>query len=1000
MDKTNLKTSRSLPIKSNLIAAVFILGTSFWQVWEIFTVSAITSEFHSYKLMNFSSHALSFSFSFILASILFIQYIDKREWTALAYFSTLVTTSGIGLFHLTKFVDSSNYFAPSVIQVSIFSFLIYKIILSHFRDAKKLQLSNNELRTLKDALEVTALVSVTDYSGKITYANDEFLKISQYTLDELLNKDHRMLNSREHSKSFFKDMWSTIRRGETWKGEIKNMAKDGSHYWVKSTIYPSKNDAGEIEEFVAIRFDISDKKQKEEEQKLDLMMASIKRDLNDIIQELFMQIDGSSNIEDVYSEVLEIFCQKFDWDYGHVSFKESQKGNLLYPGTVWFSAHPQDQTYLQLKENLEGKTFFIGEGISGIALKDMKPFYYGRSRDARHRETCKDIPNEIQTSMAIPAAINDEVILVFEFYSKENKAEQLQLIDTFHSCIKKISGAIDKKFYEMMGVKKDRRIVSLEKIINSRTSELSETLGLQRAIFENASYMIIATDLNGVITHFNKQAEHALGHTSSEIVGIEKLSKFHYWPEIISVSRNLSTLHDRKITPGVETLICEVKNNHISEKEWTYVTKEGQGFPVLLSITSLKNREDESIGYLAVGRDISELRIRQEELEEAKKEADRVSQVKSEFMANMSHEIRTPMNAILGISSMLSDTLEDEDNVRKIQAIHSSGKSLLSIVNDILDITDIESGKINLVKSSVNLYSLVKDSVELYEYEATEKGLEIYSTIESNVPCYVVSDGPRLSQILNNLICNAVKFTKSGVISVNLSLESVIDNEFNVKFSIEDSGIGISEINLHKIGKIFTQVDSSSTRKSQGAGLGLSVSKSLVELMGGEISVESEVGKGSRFSFSVNVQKGDEKAYEESIEVDALIDKLKNTSINILSVDDNRLNHVVTNGIISKFGLSVDTASNGKEALELLAQKKYDIVFMDCHMPVMDGFCATKEIIEIYGARRPYIIALTASAMKEDIEKCYQVGMDDFLAKPVSLESMTLAFLKIFKQAA
>lgn len=410
-------------------------------------------------------------------------------------------------------------------------------------------------------------------------------------------------------------------------------------------------------------------------------------------------------------------------------------------------------------------------------------------------------------------------------------------------------------------------------------------------------------------------------------------------------------------------------------------------------ITDL-NRTDE-IGKLAIAADT--FRKLSKDLNDAKLEAERISKVKSEFLANMSHEIRTPMNGILGMARQLKNSQLSHDQAEMLNIIQSSGDSLLVIINDILDLSKIEAKKIELEKSVIDLSFLLHELEQLFIHQAAEKGIQIFVSKSLDEEVFFYGDKTRLKQVLINLVGNAIKFTEVGSVSIYVQIQEE-NNQLSLSFSVSDTGIGISEQNIEHLFEAFSQADTSITRRFGGTGLGLTIASKLLKLMGSPLQVKSELDKGSHFYFTFKtnrannneLQNNKTKQQDDPLAIDM-------STLHVLVVEDNEVNRIVIEALLAEFKVTnIKVAVDGQQAIDACKRERFDIILMDMQMPVMDGTEATKHIRKMANYAETPIIALTANVLKEDKQRCYDAGMDDFIAKPISYEKLKAVLYKWF----
>ncbi|WP_269620662.1 PAS domain S-box protein [Zhongshania sp. BJYM1] len=535
---------------------------------------------------------------------------------------------------------------------------------------------------------------------------------------------------------------------------------------------------------------------------------------------------------------------------------------------------------------------------------------------------------------------------------------------------------------EMTSAQNELRLLNegLEKQVQKRTSELQATTVLQQGILANAGYAIFTNKPDGTITLFNPAAERMLGYSADEVVNKKPMwilfEPSEIQPELARLNRD----------GGEDDQIFSDVNY---EREWTFVRKDGSRFPVMLKSNTLYGNDKQVIGYLGIARDLTVQKQQQKELETAKAIAEDASKSKSEFLANMSHEIRTPMNAVLGMLNLLKYTEMTERQSDYVTKAGGAAEALLGIINDILDFSKIEAGKLLLDIRPVIIDDILRDIAVILGMNLSDKNVEILFNIDPAVPRVVMADALRIKQILINLAGNAVKFTEQGEVMLSLYIQHERDKNLVLGFSVRDTGIGMSSEQQKRIFKSFTQADAGTNRRFGGTGLGLVISQRLIRLMGGELEVESEQGKGSTFSFSLFVDKVDN---QELLNAGRRNVSPQYRNLRALVVDDNASARQIVSGIGDSLGWTSVEVATGEEAVAVLKDsivtgQYFDIAFIDWMMPGMDGWQTANKIRELnLPVGKPRLIMVTAHAkdvfdQRADAEHS---PLDGFLMKPVT----------------
>lgn len=532
-------------------------------------------------------------------------------------------------------------------------------------------------------------------------------------------------------------------------------------------------------------------------------------------------------------------------------------------------------------------------------------------------------------------------------------------------------------------------VTDITELKKARRAESAAQERLQSVIDSATEFSIIATDLDGIVRLFSKGAERMLGYTSAEFVNLQSPALLHVAEEVELRAQKLSAEFNRDIS-GFEVFVVKAKLGVTETREWTYIHKSGRKIPVRLVVTPVVDASENIIGYLGIAHDISDEKQLQKLLIDAKDNAEKVSQAKSNFVANMSHEIRTPMNAVLGMSKLLASTNLNAEQRKYVEMISISGQSLLGILNDILDFSKIEANRLELSNTEFLLDDLLGTLAGMMSVSVAEKDIEVAIGVDASVPKNLIGDQLRLQQILTNLIGNAIKFTHQGEVSVFVDTEHSVDAEtldqVRLRFCVRDTGIGMDSQQLERLFSPFSQADASITRQYGGTGLGLSISKSILKLMGGEITVHSELGNGSTFKVVVPMMI--------SLKQQAHSHYQSESRLRFLVVDDNLTSNRYICQTIRSWEWVVESASNGLQALEIVRERNashefFDAILIDWQMPELDGFATIKLLREIVPPQRTSFVIManpfSQGSMLHDLASQYA---DAVLMKPMTGSSL------------
>lgn len=806
------------------------------------------------------------------------------------------------------------------------------------------KLWDKRLRSILDA-SPDAIIAIDDAGAIVdwnTRANATFLwpkKLSRLRLTDLFKAEDL-----QEIISSIRTLTDTENSGQ--RLELVARRADGNLLPVELSL--SRVSIGDKTYFNAFVRDITEWRKEEELHSRRLLEA-------ELLSQAASHVVTAETFAESLQRLLDLICTQIEWPFGHV-WMPYDSGLMLSSSHIWHSEPGYDiSDFVKMTQSTH---FRYGEGLPGTIWKRREPVWMEEAEitEMIRMQSYHGIP--IRSAFGFPVIADGDVVTILEFFHTEKVEQDKALLD------------IVRRVGEEMG-----------KVAQSRRFEQQRA---RLAAIVNSSYdAIIGKSLDGRITSWNYGAELVYGFSAEEAVG--RMSDL--------------ILPDDQEYEEPEILEAVKLGRRLEEFETTRVRKDGRKIAVSVTISPVIDSTGQVVGSSTIERDITERRRAEEELQRARDSAIRASRTRAEFLANVSHELRTPMNAIIGMTSM---ALEEEltPQVRDyLTTANDSAHSLLTLLNDILDFSKLEAGKFSIIKENFNLADVVEESIKTLSNSAFAKGLELVCRIPRDLPRDVIGDGIRLRQILTNLIGNAIKFTEQGEIVVTVEVVRIWPDEARFRFTVRDTGIGIPVEEQQRILEPFTQVDSSSTRIHGGTGLGLAISSELLRMMGGRLSLQSEVGQGSHFSFRLSF---DLPVSQTMDTIDSLpFDKLR--ELPVLVVDDNATNRKIIAETLTTWGMKPITANDAQQAIGILRNNlennmSFPLIIVDALMPGMDGYELSREVRKLRPASESPVILMVSSAdRKEFRENEASTEIAAFVQKPVTQTDLIRSILRAMR---
>ncbi len=790
---------------------------------------------------------------------------------------------------------------------------------------KALRNSEKRYRELVD--NSLGLIGAHDMGGRFLMVNAATAGVLGYSTSELIGRNMTEVLA-PSVRRFFADYLERIRQNGTDSGLLKMLTKDGEERtWEYRNI--RYDEPGKPSYVLCHAHDITERKRAERR-------LTVQHTTTRILAESIV-------FRDAVPQILQAVCEGLGWETGAL-WRVDRAANVLRYVEEWQAPSAGIEEFKAISRQ---STFLPGVGLPGRVWSTAQPHWIVDVTDIVTDDNFPRAPvaekEGLHSALGFPIKLGGEVLGVMEFFSRSIQQPDHDLIEMMSNIGSQIGQFAERRHAER---------------------QLKESEERYRDLFENANDLIQSAGPDGSLIYVNRAWREALGYSEEEVC---KLSLF-------------DIIHPDSLAHCIKMFERVMSGEKLDHVEAMFVTKGGRTISVEGS-SSCSMKEGKPVATRSIFRDITERKRFEAELAQARDEALESARLKAEFLANMSHEIRTPMNAIIGMSGLLLDTNLTAEQREFAETVRSSAEALLTLMNDILDFSKIEAGKLTFETMDFDLRNAVEGAVDLLAEAAQAKGVELFSLVYSDVPTQLRGDPGRLRQVLVNLLSNAVKFTGQGEVIVRVTKENDSGGGALLRFAVTDTGIGIPEEAQRRIFDVFSQADGSTTRKYGGTGLGLAISRQLVELLGGEIGVESAPGKGSTFWFTARFEKQPEQTEQREAPGHQL------EGLRVLIIDDNATNRKLVHHQVTSWGMRNGTAEGGAEALTILRREAaagdpYLIAILDMQMPEMDGLTLARAIKSDPAIAGTQLLMMTSLGRRDDAA-IREAGVDLCLTKPV-----------------